>query len=113
LEERGIEHEQDDGFGLSLVESVLQCIEVGQPGVAEHHGFAVKPGAGQLQGGELAGESGHLGRPVDRTSSEQLDLGTIHPGHQPVAVEVQFVGPVPLVRGRTDEGGELRAQARG
>ena len=71
LQKGRIEQVIDDVHAATDIEGVLQCLEVRQALVIEHHYFAVQPAVLELQGGQGLGLLGQAAGPVVTVAGQQ------------------------------------------
>ena len=96
----------------SAVESVLQCLKVGQSILIEHHHFTVEPAVDQAKRLDIHDLLGQAGSPVLAVAGIKSHLALFHPRQNAVAIEFDFVHPV--ARGwLAGQGGKLRRKAVG
>lgn len=86
---------------------VLEGVEIRDALIVKDDNFAIDPGVGAIEFLELLGDFGELGGPVEPTATDKGDDAVFDPGHDAVAVELDFVDPLVAGRGFFGESGEL------
>ncbi len=104
---RHVEQVIENAAAAPRLESVLQGLEVRRALLVRHHHLAIQPPGLEPESRKRRGLLGHLRRPVVAVAGKQPDLAGVDAREHPVAVELDFVPPVPA-RYRIDQGGQLR-----
>ncbi|MNQ80682.1 hypothetical protein D3C85_956730 [compost metagenome] len=93
IEVRQVEQVVENVVAAIRFEGVLQRLKVRKPLLVHHHHFTVEPRRFQAQRGQGHGLPWQFVGPIVTIASDQLHLAVVDAGHDPVAVELDFVAP--------------------
>ncbi|VTS66506.1 Uncharacterised protein [Streptococcus dysgalactiae subsp. equisimilis] len=95
---RQVEKEIQDVLAVALLEGVLQGLEVRPALLVEDHQLAVQPTALKAEPGQGLLQVRQAFAPVVAVAGQQAHVAVLDAAHQPVAVQLELVGPLPLRR---------------
>lgn len=103
---RQVEEDVQDVLAATFLEGVLQGLEVRSTLLVEDDQFAVQPTALQTEPGQGLLQVRQAFGPVMAVAGQQAHVAVFDAAHQPIAVQLEFVGPLPSRR-LLDQAGQL------